>query len=164
VGALMANFDEAFAFMLPHEGGYVFDTHDPGGETKFGISKKSYPKEDIAQLTKERACEIYRRDFWKPVYEQINSQAIANKVFDFAVNMGAKKAHQLLQSACNDCGELVAVDGGFGSLTLNAVNSADSTLLLEAYKRRALGHYQHLVAVNPILSPFIVGWARRAMA
>ena len=29
--------------MIENERGYVFDKNDPGGETKFGISKKSYP-------------------------------------------------------------------------------------------------------------------------
>lgn len=160
----MANFEEAIAFVLPHEGGYVNHPADPGGETKYGISKRSYPNEDIANLTIERASFIYRRDFWNPLYERINSQAIANKVFDFAVNMGSSQAHKLLQGSCNDCGELVSVDGALGNVTLNAVNSADSTLLLEAYKRAAVGYYQHLVVTKPSNSVFLVGWCRRAMA
>ena len=36
-------FEKAFSYMIENEGGYVFDQNDPGGETKFGISKKSYP-------------------------------------------------------------------------------------------------------------------------
>jgi lysozyme family protein len=160
----MANFDDAFAFMLPHEGGYVFDTRDPGGETKYGITKKTYPQEDIAQLTVERAKEIYHRDFWNPLYDSINSQAIANKVFDLGVNMGRQTAVKLLQKACIQCGELTAADGHFGQFTLNAVNSADVVLLLTALKQEAIGHYQRLVAVNPKLAVFIVGWCKRATA
>lgn len=160
----MACFEDAIAFTLPHEGGYVCHPLDPGGETNFGITKKSYPDLDIKNLTEQKAAEIYKRDFWPPDYYRINSQAIANKLFDLGVNMGQRPAIKLLQSACNECGEMVVVDGTFGNITLNAINSADSVLLLTAFKKNAVGHYQHLVAVNPKLSCFLVGWCKRAMA
>src|SRR5574343_326744 len=57
-------FDQAFDRLIGHEGGYVFDPHDPGGETKFGISKRAYPALDIAALTLADAKAIYRRDYW----------------------------------------------------------------------------------------------------
>lgn len=49
------NFNEAFDRLIAHEGGYILDLRDPGGETKFGISKRSCPGEDIANLTLVRA-------------------------------------------------------------------------------------------------------------
>ena len=54
-------FDEAFKLLIGHEGGHVNDARDPGGETKFGISKRVYPFEDIRNLTIERARAIYYR-------------------------------------------------------------------------------------------------------
>ena len=48
-------FDEAFERLIGHEGGYVADSRDPGGETKYGISKRSYPGEDIKNLSLGRA-------------------------------------------------------------------------------------------------------------
>ena len=54
------NFEDAFDRLISHEGGYVNDPLDPGGETKFGISKRSYPTLDIAALTREDARAIYR--------------------------------------------------------------------------------------------------------
>ncbi|MBI5843910.1 MAG: hypothetical protein HZB23_04475 [Deltaproteobacteria bacterium] len=48
---------------MAHEGGYVNDPADPGGETRFGISRRAYPNEDIKALTRERAAEIYYRDY-----------------------------------------------------------------------------------------------------
>ena len=48
-------FDQVIDRVLAHEGGYVNDPDDPGGETKYGISKKAYPKIDIKNLTKEEA-------------------------------------------------------------------------------------------------------------
>ena len=46
-------FEQAFARTIGHEGGYVRDKNDPGGETKYGISKRSYPNEDIRELSRK---------------------------------------------------------------------------------------------------------------
>lgn len=51
----MTNFDKAFELLIGHEGGYVNHPSDPGGETKYGISKRSYPREDIRNMTLARA-------------------------------------------------------------------------------------------------------------
>ena len=59
-------FDQAFDRLIDHEGGYVFDPRDPGGETKYGISKRSYPALNIKNLDLETAKAIYRKDFWDP--------------------------------------------------------------------------------------------------
>ena len=48
-------FEKAFAYIIPNEGDYIFDKNDPGGETKFGITKKSYPALNIRDLTLEDA-------------------------------------------------------------------------------------------------------------
>lgn len=60
----MSNFDVCSQFVFHEEGGYVFDPHDPGGETNMGISKRMYPNLDIRNLTKVQAAEIYKRDYW----------------------------------------------------------------------------------------------------
>ena len=57
-------FEEAFTRLIGHDGGYVNHPSDPGGETKFGISKRAYPGEDIAGLTLQHAKNIYYRDYW----------------------------------------------------------------------------------------------------
>ena len=48
-------FDEAFDTLIGHEGGYSNDPRDPGGETRYGISKRAYPDVNIATLTLEQA-------------------------------------------------------------------------------------------------------------
>ena len=50
----MSEFDKYFEELIGHEGGYVNDPDDRGGETKYGISKLSYPSLDIKNLTIER--------------------------------------------------------------------------------------------------------------
>jgi lysozyme family protein len=63
-GEVMSVFDDLIGRVLTHEGGYVSDPRDPGGETRFGIAKRSYPNVDIKALTRDDAIAIYRRDFW----------------------------------------------------------------------------------------------------
>ena len=41
-------------------------TKDPGGETKFGVTKRTYPLENIKAMTLERAKVLYLRDCWGP--------------------------------------------------------------------------------------------------
>lgn len=161
----MANFEPAFDWMIPHEGGYADDPMDPGGETKYGISRRAYPDLNIANLSLEDARAIYLRDYWggQP-YCRLASQPVANKVFDLAVNMGQAEAHKLLQRALNDCGEHLVVDGELGELTLAAANRCDSQLLLEALRDQACRFYQLLVVRRPSSTKFLDGWLRRARA
>lgn len=56
---------------------------------KYGISQRSYPNVDIRNLTEQQAKAIYKRDYWDKVKaDDINSQVIAENIFDTAVNMG----------------------------------------------------------------------------
>lgn len=90
------NFQIALKFVLKHEGGYVNDPDDPGGETKYGISKRAYPNEDIKNLTRERAEFLYKRDYWDiPGFDLDNfPQDVAVVLFNVAVNMGVGRAKE----------------------------------------------------------------------
>lgn len=109
------DFDSAFTRLLGNEGGYVNDPKDPGGETKWGISKRSYPALDIKNLTQEQAKEIYLRDFWMPLGAATHP-AIKFQVFDFAVNAGIGTALRKLQLAVG-----VADDGHWGLVSAAAL-------------------------------------------
>ena len=52
---MLVEFNDIIEVVLHHEGGYVNDPDDPGGETNFGIAKRSHPDVDIANLTKDGA-------------------------------------------------------------------------------------------------------------
>ena len=58
---MKTTFNEIIEKVLEHEGGYVNDPHDAGGETNYGIAKRWYPNVDIKNLTKEQAKKIYKR-------------------------------------------------------------------------------------------------------
>ena len=40
---MLVSFDEIIEVTLHHEGGYVHDPKDLGGETNYGIAKRFYP-------------------------------------------------------------------------------------------------------------------------
>lgn len=126
-------FDNAVTFVLAREGGYSNDPDDPGGETKFGISKRSYPNEDIPALTHERATEIYYTDYWHPIASVL--PAPANIVaFDAAVNQGKKFAAEMI----GQCGE-----------------DADAMLFYRLKK------YSSIVAGRPASLKYLRGWVNR---
>ncbi len=113
-------FDEAFQRLIGHEGGYVNHPADAGGETKYGISRRSYPGEDIKNMTLARAKQIYLRDFWGPAGCDAVPEKLRFDLFDMAVNSGVKAAVRTLQRAVGE-----TPDGMLGPLTLQAIQSAD---------------------------------------
>lgn len=98
----MADFKQAIGKILKSEGDYVNDPDDRGGETKFGISKRSYPNENIKALTRERAEAIYKRDFWDKIGgDHLKNQQIADLLVDSAVNEGVVPAIKRAQKIVN---------------------------------------------------------------
>lgn len=125
-------FDEIFDRLLGHEGGYVNDPRDSGGETNWGISKRAYPTIDIKNLTKQTAKAIYYRDFWMPLQGDKLYDGVAFQLFDFAVNSGVQTAIRYYQKALG-----VLDDGHFGPASLAAARSmseADQIMRLLAVR------------------------------
>jgi lysozyme family protein len=152
-------FKEIVDNVIEREGGYVNHPKDPGGETKYGIAKRSHPKEDIKNLTKERAEEIYYDDYWVPSKAPFLPHNIQETFFDMVVNMGQRRAVKILQEACNSkkCG--LKVDGRIGKLTIAATKKIDPSRL----RVFRILYYADLIKRKPSLKAFIVGWVRRAM-
>ena len=147
------NFDQAFDRLISNEGGYVNDPADPGGETNWGISKRSYPHVDIANLTREGAKAIYLRDYWQRGQMDQYDPAIAFQVFDMAVNSGIETAVRILQRAAG-----VAEDGDIGPVTLAAINAKSTTDMLMLFIAYRLKFWTTLST----WPRFGRGWANRA--
>lgn len=115
-------FNDAFDRLIDHEGGYVNDPNDPGGETKFGISKREYPNLIIKELKREDAYNIFKRDFWDKIDADKLYDGVAFQLFDFATNSGVQTAIRYFQRALG-----VADDGYFGPISLAAAKRMDET-------------------------------------
>lgn len=92
------NFDTAVAILIDEEGGYVNNPADPGKETKYGISKRSYPNEDIPNLTVDRAKTIYFKDYWLPLEPYALPPRMKRLAFECAVNQGVGRVKGFLDS------------------------------------------------------------------
>lgn len=123
----------AFEIVIGLEGGYVNDPRDPGGETKWGISKRAYPTLDIANLTRQDAEGIYLRDYWLKCKCDQLKWPLNLFVFDAAVNQGITPAIQLMQKALG-----VAQDGLIGPQTLGRAKAATDEQLALFMAYRAL--------------------------
>lgn len=130
------SFDECFEDVIGLEGGYVNDPVDPGGETKYGISKRAYPDEDIRELTLARAKELYRRDYWDKVKGDMLPTPLDAYVFDAAVNQGVPAAIKMLQKTLG-----VTQDGIFGLDTQRKAQSATKEQCAMFMAERALRYY-----------------------
>lgn len=91
------NFEKAIKFIFKWEGGYVNDPLDPGGETKYGISKRSYPNVDIRELTEQDAKDLYWRDYWDKAGCEDLPWPMCLVVLDAAVNHGVSRARKFLE-------------------------------------------------------------------
>lgn len=91
--------------LFKHEGGFVDHPKDPGGATNLGITiatlrnwrKMPVTKQDVKDLTKIEASEIYRVMYWNKTGPR-GADAIAAgpdaMLFDVAVNSGVGRAVQ----------------------------------------------------------------------
>ena len=145
-------FDKYFERLIGHEGGYVNHPKDPGGETKFGITKRTYPHLDIANLTLAEAKAIYKRDFWDRAKLDQFPAGLAFDVFDAAVNSGIGQSIRFLQRALN-----VADDGIVGPMTLAAMQRQDE----EVVQARFNGERLEFMTKLTTWDSFGRGWARR---
>jgi lysozyme family protein len=157
----MSKFDEIIEVVLEHEGGYVNDPKDPGGETNFGIAKRSHPDVDIKNLTKEGAKEIYKEVYWDKNKVESLPEYLWHIYFDMCVNQGKSRAVRIIQRAVNGKGGSLDVDGGLGPMTIAAIDKSKVELgRVRAYRVK---YYADLVTKKPDLERFYFGWFKRAL-
>jgi len=172
----MAEFLPAFAATMKHEGGYANNHADHGGETFSGISRNNWRGwdgwPDIDRLKQHAdfpACldhnadlqgkvrMFYQRNFWMPTMARLDSQELANWLFDKGVNMGVRQAMKLLQRALH-----VDADGIIGPESLARIAATDPAALLAACREEARRFYTKLALNDPTQTRFLHGWLARA--
>lgn len=147
-------FDRALDAVLADEGGYSCDPRDPGGETNMGICKRDHPMEDIKGMTRERAAQIYRRDYWGPAGCDTIPAPLAPALFSAAVNIGPRSAVRVLQRACG-----ATPDGILGPSTIQAASSIQIPRLRGRFCAEWLAYYVSL----PTWGVFGKGWTARVL-
>jgi len=150
----MAEFEPAYTALRHLEGApgreYSNDPDDPGGETYAGISRVHWPQwggwEPIDALKKQsgfpaslerpammdvmakRIADFYHENFWlRCGLDKCPDQALADEVFEEAVNLGINRAMTFLQKSLNALNLYgkrwpdISVDGQGGPATRAAI-------------------------------------------
>ena len=155
----MSNFKAVINRIIQDEGGYVNDPTDAGGETKYGISKRSFPDLDIKNLSIAEATDIYERFYWIPSKAEKLPDKLQDVYFEMVINMGQSSAVRVLQKACNAIGSKLDVDGRIGMLTI----TASKRLTLDRLVAYQVLYYAQLVTRKPDQERFYFGWFKRAI-
>lgn len=187
----MADFRAAFDVTMGHEGGYVNDPNDAGGETYKGIARRYNPDwsgwqvidaakdqpnfpaalDDTPEL-QDSVYDFYKQRYWNPFWgDEIPDQQIAIELFDTGVNMGVGRAVKYLQQGLNLLnrnGRLYAdlvEDGDFGQNTLNALvtylQNDPPDYLLKIMNILQGMHYINYMRKSPVQEKFARGWLKR---
>ena len=154
------DFNEIIEDVIEKEGGYIDDPVDPGGETKYGISKRAFPKEDIKNLTIDKAKDIYYNKYWKPSKAYLIHHDLQHIYFDMCVNFGIIGAGKVLQRAIN--GKYKAgleLDGRVGPKTLKALKNLEPDRL-RAYR---VLKFATIVVSKQSQEKYWYGWFKRAL-
>ncbi|HIF5498282.1 TPA: glycoside hydrolase family 108 protein [Pasteurella multocida] len=150
------SFQQIFDRLIGHEGGYVNDLQDPGGETNWGVTKRTAQANgytgNMKTMTRQQAYEIYRRAFWLRYNCEQMPDAVAYQFFDAAVNHGFGNASRMLQRAVG-----VLDDGIIGKYSLEAINSNPISDTLMVLNGERLNFYTRLKNFDR----FGKGWVNR---
>lgn len=154
------NFDKALAAVLKSEGGFVNNSHDPGGMTNLGCTKATWEEycghvvdeKTMMALTPGDVAPLYKRKYWDKICADDLPDGVDYIVFDCAINSGPGRAAKFLQSCVG-----VDPDGGIGPKTLAAVKAFDAKQLVQDYSKRRLSFMMDL----PTWATFGKGWSRR---
>lgn len=161
----MSIFDKAFELVLEIEGGYADHPNDHGGVTNYGITQKvlaewrDHPvtKEDIKNMTKEEAKDIYKDKYWDPLkLDKVIHNTLKLILFDQAVNRGVISASKAIQRVVE-----VNVDGKIGPATVRAINKKSELSLCFDFIKDAQHFYINICKRSPDQVVFLSGWLNR---
>jgi lysozyme family protein len=157
---MIQNFDKALKAVLVHEGGYVFNPKDPGGETNLGCTKAVWEEhcghpvdtKTMKALTPADVGPLYKNKYWDKIKGDDLPSGVDYCVFDAAINSGSGRAAKWLQACVG-----VEPDGGIGPKTLAAVQAFNPEQLIKDYSKRRLSFLSDLSTWET----FGRGWAKR---
>lgn len=164
----MADFLPAFEKMIQNEGGYKLHTvaGDRGGQTYAGIARNMHPSwlgwthfDRGETPPSDLVREFYRVKFWNVVGgDGIRDQAIAESIFDFAVNAGTGVAAKLAQLVVG-----ATPDGAIGPKTLSLLNAMSGDDFRKSYALAKVARYAQICNKDRSQSKFLLGWLNRTL-
>lgn len=154
------NWEQCFALVLKHEGGFVNHPADPGGMTNLGVTKKVWEafvgyevdEDEMRSLTPEIVKPLYKKNYWDAIRGDDLPDGVDYATYDLAVNSGVRRAVKMLQRAAG-----VPDDGIIGSKTIDAVHDKNPRELAQDICENRLAFLQAL----PTWDVFGKGWGRR---
>ena len=150
------SFEKAIERVLAHEGGYVNDPRDNGGETNWGITvavaRANGYAGSMRTMSRVQAKAIYRKQYWDAVKADQLPFVVAFQLFDAAVNHGVRRAVMLMQQSVG-----TTQDGVIGGKTLQAISSRSPQQLALLFNAVRLEFYAGLGD----FAHFGKGWTRR---
>jgi lysozyme family protein len=159
------SLEQALAFTLKEEGGFVDNPHDHGGATNHGVTQREYsawrgakglPAQSVELITDAETHQLYLEDYWTPAHCGNLPDAVAIVHFDWCVNHGVRGAIKTLQAAAG-----VTSDGIFGPATAAAIAAMDVAALVAQYQRFRDAWYYADVQKDPSQQVFKKGWLDR---
>jgi lysozyme family protein len=157
---MQSNWNNSFNLMLKSEGGFVNHPSDPGGMTNLGVTKATWEnwvgresdEAEMRGLTPEKVEPLYKKKYFDAVRGDELPVGLDYLMFDFAVNAGAGRAIKTLQTAVG-----VTPDGGFGPMTMAAVQAVNPVDLIERFSQAKEDFYRSLTT----FATFGKGWLNR---
>jgi len=168
----MAQFAPALEYTLNFEDArrtYAATADNNGGGVIAGINEKAFPtqyKQIVSLPVDQRPQPVsvfYKFVFWDTMHlGGLDSQDLANRVFDMGVNGGMVTSGKILQDAINaiPTAKHVAVDGIIGEGTLASANACEPEAILASFRTQRLAHYAECKGSTQLHKV----WAARASA
>lgn len=157
----MNRFQTCLRTVLLYEGGFSNHPEDPGGATKYGITKKVFEEwaecsvtvEDIKNLTIADVEPIYFNKYWERMRCGEMPIGVDLMVFDFGVNAGPMRSIRFLQEVVH-----AHQDGIIGTETLGLVNEFHNPVIIVTnLSQKRKSYYKSLRTY----ATFGRGWDRR---
>jgi lysozyme family protein len=132
---MQENWDDSFAAVLKHEGGFVNHPKDPGGMTNLGVTRRNWEvylnrsvtEAEMRALTPDIVKPFYKSQYWDKIKGDDLPAGVDYAAYDLAVNSGTGKAAKFLQEIAG-----VTADGAIGPKSLEAIKSCDPEQTIDA--------------------------------
>ena len=145
---------------------YKLPAGDIGGNFEVaGINDKYHPDafkriSSLPAQERAQAAAQYVKEYTRPFVSKL-PEAVQPFAQDLAFNRGMGGATKYIQQGLNTLGQKVAVDGGLGPKTLQAINQVDPKALMRATSQAQLEDEYRMAQRNPARKKFIGGLESR---